>query len=209
MFDKLSLLVRELQNSDLVKQPDQIIESYFASLREKIDLHQSQMIEQIEKRSQELKLSLTDLETECKLNKPIASKAIKLNTNIKLDAWRDELKMPGLGTQRLDELTAQIQSSLNDLQTGHQTFKAQLLQNKEVTFEPMWDAKLFGQLRINALSKVNTREPLFSQLRRRIDCLRTFKGHSNWVSCLAVDETSGKLFTGSWDSTIKVFSHFF
>jgi WD40 repeat protein len=199
-FDQLEIAIEKFRKSNLSK-PDLFIHDYFSQIRNKVDIHREQMIDNIHKRSEHILNRLSQLEQECYQNQ-----ARKENLHFQeaevneLNELREKLRLPRQQYKRNDftHLCDKIKKIKFHFEENTKTFENQLI-NKIVTFKPH-DSQSFGELIIETKKLPLQITNDSGKLVKTITC------HSDKVKCLYLDQKSNTLFTGSSDKTIKVWS---
>ena len=159
-FDELEKTLINHQQSDFVNS-DTYLYEYFSKLRNQIDLHRDQLIDDIHKRSEEIINALKEFENECKSNKTQVNE-INFESIIKekLPQWKIKLSSPSMNQADTVDLSEEINAKLIYVKLEIEKLKKELLMNKSCLFEPI-DGKAFGKLIINDCSAKpnNDRKP--------------------------------------------------
>ena len=93
MFDKLEKLIGTFEKSNSAN-PQLYIHEYFAAIRNKIDLHREQMLDSIQKRSEELLNKLKEMEQECYQNEVKIEKInLKKEKKDEVNSFSEQLRL--------------------------------------------------------------------------------------------------------------------
>jgi WD40 repeat protein len=190
-FDNLIESVKDYQNIE----PDNCIYDYFANIINQVDLHREELIKEINDRSEEIIKQLKEKEKFYKLNAPKLSK-IDLN---KIETWKKEMRRAEKNQNELNKLFNDIDNENNEIKKQTKQTKNNLLFDESIEFKKIEKSSLFGQLII--ISKID------SVLSANCgELIREYRGHSDWIRSIQVDEKSNKLITCSYDETIKIWN---
>lgn len=193
-FKKIELILKEHESIDSTE----LIYDYFANLRNKVDLHRDQMIEQIHKQSDQILRQLKYQEDIFNLNSKSLSK-IDLNKlkNEYISIWKFQLRNPSLTENEMKIFLNEIDDKANMIQMDIQKYKNDSL-IKNIEFIPI-DSSLFGKLDI--LNKSLFKSPCcFDQK------IRDFDGHLQPISSIKIEEKSNRLISASYDGDIKIWN---
>jgi hypothetical protein len=143
---------------DIIKEHDSlnsenIIYEYFLNLRNQVDLHREQLIEEINKRSEEIIKQLKEMEIKSKLN---AAKIEKINLdelkNENMTSFKLQLRKPNLSDDDDNNLNCDINDAINDIQNDINIYKYESLMGKVIEFYRKND-NFFGELKIEDIEK--------------------------------------------------------
>jgi len=194
-YDRLNRTIYEYDTIDNEKY----LHDYFEQIRNRVDLHREEMINEINEKSDEIIKKLKEKEQYCKLN---LIKIVKIKydefKNNDLPSWKDSLRIADIDPNELKCLKSKIDRYDTIIQRQCNKYKNQLLQNQSIQFEKHDKSSTFGEL----IEKNN--DSIFSK-----DCGNLIKSFdvNNYVfrKCIQVDENSQKLITASSNNTIKIF----
>ena len=146
MYDKLKSTISNYKISDLA-YPDKFLHDYFSNLRNSVDLHREQMIEDINKRSDEILSSLNETEKKYTENLNLV---MKLNINdFENSEWHDMLRNPHLENEKINDIQNQIQSCLDNFKNSVISYQNNLLMNEKIMFKKL-NNRTFGYLKTTA-----------------------------------------------------------
>ena len=189
-FNELNDSVNEYNSLD----SDVYIYDYFAEIRNKVDLHREELIEEITERSEKIILQLNMKEQKCKSN---AAKIAKIDKNYdKLASWKREIRKADKNKYELNQLLGNININKEEAKQKIKHIKNNLLLGETIEFKKIENSSLFGGLIIKK-NKISLSK----------ECgklLRIFNQHTNLVGAQEVDEYSNRLITASNDHTIKI-----
>jgi hypothetical protein len=138
---RLEALLSSHKNS-----PDEFIFDYFASVRNKIDLHREKSIETVHKRSDELIKELNAIEQRCKANLT-KIKVPRFQTQ-DIAKYKNALRNPNLNLFEINEMIEALKSSVLNFQEEIKMFESKLTMNQIINFEANDRIDSFGKLDI-------------------------------------------------------------
>jgi hypothetical protein len=151
-IDSYGKLERKIQEQ-IGLNSENLIYEYFSNLRNQVDLHREQMIEEIHKRSEEILKQLKELEERCKMN---AAKVEKINSyqfkNTDMNEYKIQLRQPDLKQFDLNKLYSDINDKIDDIQDDINNFTNVSLKNQNIQFEK-GNSNLFGELKLENIQK--------------------------------------------------------
>jgi hypothetical protein len=151
LYDKLQSKVSDFRKSNIF-DPDTFIYDYFANLRNKIDLHRDQMIEEINNKSEQIFKELKDLENEMKLNRN-KLETINLSDFIQENS-RDNLRVPDLNSDKLLSIQNDLIIKISEFENKLSSFDIELKMSREIDFSKS-DDKSFGCIQIIPIKKLD------------------------------------------------------
>ena len=144
VVNSLNELKLVLKKHDSIK-PNEIITDYYRNLKDKVELHQQELIDQIKTKSDSLKKKLDEMEYECKSNQHY--KINKLNSENQLDMkiflWENQLRLPNISEKKIDNLFDEI----NELSLKIENERSKILNERLIHFKPSDDLS-FGDFSI-------------------------------------------------------------
>ena len=149
LCDKLHSKLNDINKSNL-NDPESFVFDYFASLRNQIDLHRDQMIEEINKNSEKLLKQLKEFENETKKNGN-KIKRIQINDYAAKNA-SNILREPDLNLEMLLRLQNDLNNSMSKLDKKRKLNENLLKMNREIEFIKL-DNKSFGFFEVRSLRK--------------------------------------------------------
>ena len=139
---------------------ESLIDDYYSKIRNKVDLHRELLIEEINKKSDQILMKLTDLENKCKENSKNLSK-IKLNDSEK-DECRDKVRQPNLDESATRSLITKMNGLSHAIQNDIERYRNESLMNQNVEFVSE-NNKLFGELIVGKkVTKAENQRPAIS-----------------------------------------------
>ena len=158
LYDKLNSKLNDFKQSDLADQ-DRFVYDYFADLRNQIDMHRDEMIEEIRKNSEKLLNQLSDLEKEVHENK---NKVEKINyTDFINDDWKSTLRDPNIESVALNKIKSDLGNKIIEFDKKIKSFENGLKMNREIKFAKS-DTNSFGRVEINEINKTEITETQLS-----------------------------------------------
>ena len=186
-YIKLESLIAENQSINA----DDLVYNYFSSVRNKIDLHKDELVNEINKRHKEILHKLKEHEDECKLN-AVKMKKLNFNQVNSQMAWRkNKLREIDLNETQLNDILKLIKTDVKTIQHDLVKFECDVLLNKRVEFIPFKN-NYFGELNIIKVSND------FGKL------IQSYNGHTEAVLSIQIDGKNNTLITSSDDRTIKI-----
>jgi hypothetical protein len=152
LFDCLNEMITKLEKID----PTEYVYDYFKNLRDRVDLHREEMINEINKKSEEFIKKLYELEREYHSG----CNKTQFNNNLdelklsKLPEIEMQLKMTQIENKMLNKLTKQIRKIEMDL-ISNRYENEYLMNNRRIFFEPI-NGKMFGELKIFESNELNS-----------------------------------------------------
>jgi hypothetical protein len=147
LFDKLERMINNFTKSNSAN-PQLYIHEYFAAIRNKIDLHRDQMIDSIQKRSEELLNKLKDVEQECYQNeKKLEKTNFKEQNEDEMKNVFEKLREVDIKKNELVEMKDILNKTLIETRSKIFIFENSLLMNKKIVFGAK-DSKEFGLIEI-------------------------------------------------------------
>jgi hypothetical protein len=150
LFDKLQSNVNEFKISKIA-DPDTFIYDYFADLRNQIDLHRDEMIQEINKKSEQILRELNDLETEMKTN--LKKMEIINLSDFYQENSRQILREPDLNSDKLISLQNDFVIKISEFENKRNWFEIELKMNRDIEFIKS-DDKSFGLIKYNSLKEI-------------------------------------------------------
>jgi WD40 repeat protein len=194
-FDNLHRAIEQYENID----PNIYIYDYFSKIRNKIDLHREELIEEINTKSDELIKKLKEKELKCNLNltnlEKINLNELKMNI---LPLWKHELRQPEFSQEKLNELLVKMKDHVQNMQYETKKYKRKLILNELIQFDKLEKSSLFGQLTINNCDFILADDC------GELD--RNYIQHTNLIRSIQVNENCNKLISASNDKTIKIWN---
>jgi WD40 repeat protein len=198
-FDKLEKEINDFQKSNLA-HPQLYIHDFFSEIRNKIDLHRDQMIENIQQRSEKLLNRLKLIEQECYRNEAKLEKIDYEAKKVELNELSEKLRLSNLKVGELFEMKASINSKIQEFKKIYsKEFEQNLLMNKTISFVEE-DSTEFGHL------IVNHKFDQFEITKESSKLLKIFQGHTSCVYCIEQIEDFSKIISCSSDNYIKIWS---
>ncbi len=131
---QLETILLDHEKSKL-SRPEEYIYDYFAEIRNKIDLHREESMQEIQKQSDALLKELNDLEDKCKVNQtrlePLCFDVIKNKEVVEI---KDSLRKPDISEQELDQLLVKMKSNIKDVQDKIDAYRENLTLNNDIVF---------------------------------------------------------------------------
>ena len=150
LHDNLLARVNDFNESNL-NNPENFFYDYFADLRFQIDLHRDEMIEDINRNSENLLKQLKELENQIRAN-PDKIEKMQRNDYIN-ENFSDILRQPELNSEMLFNLHSAMSNNLGKLE-NHRKFNENLLKmNREIEFIRL-DNRSLGYLQVLPLGKL-------------------------------------------------------
>ena len=148
-LDKLEKIIKEHERLD----SQVIVYDSFFNLRNQVDLHREELIEQINKRSDEIIKQLKEMEDNCRSNAEKLDK-LKLDRlkNEDISMFRRDLRVPDLDDYNLNELYCDVNDLIDDIQNDIVRYNHESLMGKTVRFEKQ-NNNLFGELKVEEIKK--------------------------------------------------------
>ena len=194
-FDKLNLLIKEY---DLI-ETDVYVYDYFSEIRNQVDLHREQLIEQIHIKSDEIIRNLKEKEDKCRLNLQNIKKMNSFELNMNVLSLKQNYRMLNLNKKQLNDLLMKMNQNTRDIQLKTFKLKNDLLMNESFRFKKYETNEIFGTLSIE-LNNYNIISQDYGKL------LNTYDEHSSLVTSIQVDEQTNKMISASCDKTIKIWN---
>ncbi len=193
-FKNLQTLIKKYDSID----SEALIYDNFSSLRNKVDLHREQMIEEIHKRSNQIIEQLNQQEKDCRSN-VVKLRKINLDEfkNKELVSWKYKVRKADTELNELSSLLNEINKNIENLQNNIEKCESKLMMNKTIEFIPLNDSS-FGELLIYE-NKLDISEEYGN-------CLKSLTGHSNLIKSFELDEIFNRVISGSIDGTIKIWN---
>jgi hypothetical protein len=150
LLETLEAIVEDSVRTGLV-DPDNYIFEQFASLRNQVDLHREQMLDEINRKSVELISQIDHIEQECKLNKDrVARINMEELSNQRFAKFRETIRSPWLDQRELNDLLDEMNTLKVDIQEQIDVYKRDLLMKQVICFVP-YQNKAFGYLKNSSL----------------------------------------------------------
>jgi WD40 repeat protein len=197
---KLESIIKEHESIN----SDEIIYDYFAELRNQVDLHRDQIIEQIHKKSQEILALLKEQEVLFKMNSENLFKSdlnqIKQET---LLFWKNRMRNPLFTEAKAKILLDKITDKTNKINFCISKYKNDCLMNSKIDFIPLQFENYFGELKIEKRTKFEetTRFIISNEFGKMV---RSFNKHKDCVRSIQLVKDSNKLISASQDKTINI-----
>ena len=236
LIDKLQTVVDDMTQT--VQDPYNYLYRHVSKLRDDVDFQRDELKNQIDTLADHILNKLDTYEKICKSKITIDSNGLierlKKETrdlNESLFNLRENMRIPNVNDEKLDNLKREIEKSLEINREKIENFKVKLLDNKLVSFvknDFVFNESLFGRLNIsNLLSLVKTFDNDQSYSVEVINDyliaagsgddkiniwdayngrrVRTLTGHSGFITSLKT-LTNDRLASCSFDKTIKIWN---
>lgn len=150
LYDKLQSKVKDFEKSDIA-DPDRFIYEYFAKLRNQVDLHRDEMMEEINKRSDQILAELKSLEDELKTNR---DKVDTINVfDFIQENSRDSLRETELNSDKLLSIQNDLIIKISEFENKLHLYEIELKMNRDIEFSKS-DDKSFGYIKTNLLKQI-------------------------------------------------------
>jgi hypothetical protein len=148
-FEKLEQKIEEHENLN----SENLIYDYYSNIRNQVDLHREQLIDEIIKRSEEIIKQLKVLEEKCKLNSAMLKKMdLDQFKNNDIGDLKYTLREPYLTHYDLNKLYSDINDKIDDIQEDINNFKNGSLIYQNIQFKKE-NSNLFGELKVENIQK--------------------------------------------------------
>jgi predicted RNA-binding Zn-ribbon protein involved in translation (DUF1610 family) len=135
LFDQLEKELDDFQKSNSA-HTQLYIHEYFAAIENKIDLHRDQMIDSIQKRSEQLLKKLKVIENECYENEmKIEKMNLKEEKKDEMNKLNEKLRDKNLQENDLIDMRNEINNALKEIRSKNKKFERCILMNKSLRFE--------------------------------------------------------------------------
>jgi hypothetical protein len=149
---KLFPILEEIVSQHEPIKAEEIIYEFFAKLRNQIDLHREQLIQEIHKKSEEMLAFLKQKENEYKKNAEnlmnIDLEQIKVS---KLAEWKKKIRNPETNEYEVKNISNEINDKIFKIKNEISKYKNDSLMNKQIEFIPSKLNYCFGELKIKEL----------------------------------------------------------
>lgn len=187
-------------------KPEHFINCYFSEERNKIDIKREELISKIHDKSAQLIEQTTLVEKELISN----LKNVNVDNNFdNLDfinsrdnilSWKNEIfQDPNVSENRFEEIYKSSRKLLKDYELAYNKIKNKIFNGKFYKYSSkIQHNNLLDQFVINNSTSISSD-----------NCgvlIREFKGHTNRVASIQVDEISNIIITGAFDKTIKIWN---
>jgi WD40 repeat protein len=193
IFQNLNSLINEFDKFN----GDDYIYEFFLNLRNQVDLHREELINQIIIKSDELLLKLKQNEEKCKLNTARLDKISFNETKGKMMEYKQKLRNPIINKDELNDLMVQLKEHSKSISKKIRKYELDLILNEFIVFKKSNDLS-FGNIIQNhdhiTLSKN------CGQL------VKSFHGHTEKVTSIQIIKNSNKFLSASKDKTIKIWN---
>jgi hypothetical protein len=155
-FDQLAQLVKEYSEID----PDVYVYDYFSKIRNKVDLHREELIEQINSKSDEIIQQLKVKEEKCKLNATKLEKMSLTKVNEEISCCKKKMRSLNINKHALNDILTKIKDFVKKIQNESSKYnQALFLNNESIEFEKYQGSSFFGQLAsIKSIDSISTKE---------------------------------------------------
>ena len=145
LFPELESIIEQYKPT----QAEVTIYDFFAKLRNQIDLHREQMIEEIHKQSEEMLVLLKQQEEMYKKNAENLTKIdLKEVKNKKLPEWKKKIRNPEMSEYEVNFILDEINDKIFEIEQVISKYKNDLFMNDHIEFIPSELCNCFGELKI-------------------------------------------------------------
>jgi WD40 repeat protein len=177
VLNSINELESKMKEKKSIKS-EEIIFDFFSNLRNQIDLHRDQAIEQIHKKSEELLAFLKEEEDKCKENDVNIKNVMLEDPNPhELPSWKNLLRKIDFKKEEAAILLNQINDKINQIKYDISKYKNDCLMNKKIEFVPFKIDNYFGdiEMKTNLFKVSNDFGKLIKKFNHIKEIVRSFQ----------------------------------
>ena len=182
--------------------PDTFVSNYFEDLKNRINLHQQELIKEINKKSNELKEILNEKEQKCKLNLNKIKKSNLEKLKFDLPICEYLLRTPDLNREELNFLSYKMNEKIKLVLNETKDYEYNLLMNESILFNKCDQSCLFGELEMKQNNSLFSLFPF----QNSNELIKSFNHHYDMINSIQYDIKSNRLISASNDKTIKIWN---
>ena len=162
LFPKLESIIEQYKPT----QAEVTIYDFFAKIRNQMDLHREQLIEEIHKQSEQMMALLKQQEEIYKKNAENLMNDLEELKAKQLPEWKKQIRNPETRKYQVKALSIVINSKISEIEKDITIYRNDSLMNKQIEFIPSKLNNCFGELKIKELfTNITQRQNIIAIIR--------------------------------------------